>query len=82
MFSQTSPRFIPSFTRGFFAAFSVEPIKSTKAYGSRLVSTNSFWLRLQQKAACFLLFAFSFDVAVKSAGSYVIPVLSLMGETN
>jgi hypothetical protein len=74
MFFQTSPWFSPSCTRGLFAVHSAGRfINAGGLSGFGMSSKKSLSVRV---------FDLAFAVASKSAGSYVIPVLSLMGETN
>jgi hypothetical protein len=73
MFSpKTLPRFHPSSLKGFFAAHLSAFERLTFLSGLSVSSKKPLSVRA---------FDLAFAVAFKSAGTYVIPVLSLMGET-
>lgn len=69
-FPKTSPGLTPSLSRGFFAAY---------------LSASPRWLCLSglsvgsKKLLSFCVFDLAFAVDLKSAGTYVIPVLTAMG---
>lgn len=74
MFSpKTSPGFSPFQLRGFFA------VRLLRV--ERWVFLSGFLVG-SKKPLSVCAFDLAFAVALKSAGTYVIPVLSLMGETN
>ncbi|MEQ1742413.1 MAG: hypothetical protein ABL869_07960 [Candidatus Nitrotoga sp.] len=70
-FSKTPLSFTP-FSKGFFAAYLLASPRQVFLSGLSVGSTKSL---------LFCAFDFSFAVALKSAGTYVIPVLTAMGGT-